>query len=160
MDKRQIEQAAAAVVSAIDAKDDADDTIANAARSVLAGVPVAGRNKAKSAFYDAIRAQYGVECSVTELKAFAKVGDLQADRILRAYDAARKAMSRLFPKAKAKAKAKATERPSEGIAVPLTRDGLKAWLNAAIAAIQDTEDLAFDANKVLAWARSGLDILG
>ena len=158
MDKRQIEQAAAAVVSAIDAKDDADDTIANAARSVLAGVPVAGRNKAKSAFYDAIRAQYGADCSVTELKAFAKVGDLGAARILRAYDAARKAMSRLFPKAKAKAKA--TERPSEGIAIPLTRDGMKAWIGAAIAAIQDTEDLEFDANKMLAWARSGLDILG
>jgi hypothetical protein len=159
MDK-VIEQAAQAVVHAVDSIDDAQDSIANATRSVFAGTRKSDRKKIQTKFYAAIRAQYGADCSVGELKQFAKVGDLGAQRILRAYDSARKAVSRLFSSGKSR-KAKTPEKnPSTGIVVPLTRDGMKGWINAAIAAIQDTEDLAFDANKMLAWARSGLDILG
>ena len=157
--EQAIEQAAKTIISAVDSIDDARESIADAARSVFAGVPVKDRKTVQKKFYNAIRAQYGADCSVGELKEFAKVGDLQAERILRAYDSARQAVSRLFSSRKSR-KVKAVERPSEGIAVPLTRDGLKAWLDAAVAAIQDTEDLEFDANKMLAWVRSGLDILG
>jgi hypothetical protein len=156
-----IEQAAQIVVTAIDSMDDAQDSIAEAVRSVFAGVPAKTRKIVQKQFYTAIRAQYGAEFTVAQLKELANVGDLQADRIHRAYNAARKAVSRLFPKIKTrKTKTKTkTAAPTSAHVIPLTREGMREWLNAAIAACQAEEKLEFDATRLVAAFRATLDIL-
>jgi hypothetical protein len=159
VDKKQIEQAAMVVVGAVDCIDDANDSIADAVREVFAGVSKKERPAVQTRFYTAIRAQYGADCSVSQLKELSDVGDLGAARILRAYAAARKAVSRLFPSGKTRKVRKVAERPSEGIAIPLTREGMRNWIAAAVAAIQEAEVLEFDAMRMVAALIAARDVL-
>jgi hypothetical protein len=156
---KAIEQAAQIVVTAIDSMDDAQDSIADAVRSVFAGVPKASRKATQTRFYAAIRAQYGAKFTVAQLKELANVGDLNAARIIRAYNAARKAVSRLFPKIKTRKIKDAAATPGAAIAIPLKRDGLREWLDAAVSAIQDAEQLEFDAAKMIAAFLAAREIL-
>ncbi len=156
----KFDTAAHQILVSVDAIDDAGDNIADAVRSVFAGVPAKNRKGIQSKFYSAIRALYsgpGDMLSVRELKALADANDRHAGRVLRAYNAARKSVSRLFGKVKAKAKAKA--KPATAHGIPLTKDGMREWLNAAIAACQAEEKLEFDATKVIAAFRATLDVL-
>ena len=156
----KFEVAAQQILVAVDNRDDAEDSIADAVRSVFAGVPAKNRPAIQRTFYSAIRALYsGADdmLSVRELKALADAGDQHASRILRAYNAARKAVSRLYKKTKTKTKTK-TE-PSTAQVIPLTRGGMREWLTAAIAAVQTEENLEFDAARLIAAFRATLDIL-
>jgi flagellar biosynthesis/type III secretory pathway ATPase len=155
----KFETAARQILASVDSIDDANDSIADAVRSVFAGSRVADRKSIQRGFYSAIRALYsGADdmLSVRELKMLADVGDQHAGRVLRAYGAARKAYSRLFGKAKTKTK---TAAPTSAHVIPLTREGMREWLNAAIAACQAEEKLEFDATRLVAAFRATLDIL-
>jgi predicted DNA-binding transcriptional regulator YafY len=157
----KFEFAAQQVLVSIDAADDAADCIADAVRSVFAGVPAKDRKAIQRQFYNALRALYSGPddmLSVRELKALADAGDAHASRVLRAYAAARKAVSRLYGGKKKKTKTKA-DAPTVTHVIPLTRNGMREWLNAAIAAVQAEEAVEFDATKLIAAFRATLDIL-
>jgi predicted DNA-binding transcriptional regulator YafY len=158
----KFDTAARTILVSIDSIDDASDSIADAVRSVFAGVPKVDRKAIQREFYKALRALYSGPdnmFSVRELKALADAGDQHAGRVLRAYVAARKAVSRLFGKSKTKRKAETADAPSTTHVIPLTRDGMREWLNAAIAAVQGEEAVEFDATRLVAAFRATLDIL-
>lgn len=157
----KFDSAAQQILLAVDATDDAAESIADAVRSVFAGVPKSNHKAIQREFYNAIRALYsGTDdmLSVRDLKALADAGDEHARRVLRAYGAARKAVSRLLGASKRKNKHPGG-RPSTVTSIPLTRDGLKEWLAAAIAAVQGEESVDFDAPRVIAAFRSTLEVL-
>jgi predicted DNA-binding transcriptional regulator YafY len=156
----KINTAAQQILVSVDSIDDATENITDAVRSVFAGVPVKNRGAVQREFYKALRALYSGPddmLSVRELKALADAGDAHASRVLRAYAAARKATSRLFGKLKAKTRTKVE--PATAHVIPLTKDGMREWLNAAIAAVQAEEAVEFDATKLIAAFRATLDIL-
>ena len=121
--------------------------LAEAVRSLFAGVPAAKRDTLRKELYSALVAKAGVDASTK--KAYS-IRDLKAANptVYSAYMAVKMAYSRLFPSVKTKAKRKT----AKAIVVPFTPKGVAAMAKAAIGAIQKMETPRFDAARaVAAW---------
>lgn len=122
-------------------------SVAAAVRAAFAGIRPAKREERRKALYDGIRAKAGVNpqtkalWSATELKT-------KNPSVSKAYVAARKEYSDLFPSKKTKATKK--KKNGKAIVVPMTPKGVAAMAKAAIAAIQKMESPQFDAVRVVA----------
>ena len=126
----------------------ASTKLAEAVRSLFAGVPAAKRDTLRKELYSALVAKAGVDASTK--KAYS-IRDLKAANptVYSAYMAVKMAYSRLFPSVKTKAKRKTA---AKAIVIPFTPKGVAAMAKAAIGAIQKMETPKFDAARaVAAW---------